>query len=68
MSIKIDRASRSIVVVCSCGWRELAFSEQGARALAVRHETAAHAGTYHARDAARVAATRRRHSVNVQHR
>lgn len=65
MTIRLDRATRSIVVVCSCGWRELAFSEAGARRLAVNHETLTHPTQKQARHAATVAATRRRNSSKV---
>lgn len=57
--IRLDRAVSSTLVVCSCGWRELALSDAAARRAACAHEAACHPDTQSARQAACHAARRR---------
>lgn len=56
--IRLDRAASSTLVVCSCGWRELALSDAAAWRLATAHEAACHPDTQRARQAACHAARR----------
>ena len=42
MTIRYDKTSISIVVWCTCGWRELVLSQAAAWILAERHERAVH--------------------------
>lgn len=56
----IDATQHSAVAVCDhCGRREVTTSRETARAWAAQHEALAHPESRKAREAARVAATRR---------
>lgn len=56
----IDATPHSAVAVCDhCGRREVTTSRETARAWAAQHEALSHPESRKAREAARVAATRR---------
>ena len=56
----IDATQHSAVAVCDhCGRREVTTSRETARAWAAQHEALAHPESRKAREAVRVAATRR---------
>lgn len=42
MKVRIDASARTFVVVCGCGWRDLALSRAGAWTQARAHELRAH--------------------------
>lgn len=53
MTIRYDRSPHSVVVACSCGWREVTVTLEGARRVAVAHEVGMHPGRHQVRDAER---------------
>ena len=57
--IRLDASPVSVLVVCTCGYRELALNPQAAQRLAVAHELNCHPETRQARELVK-AATRRR--------
>lgn len=58
--IRYDRSPSSIIVMCSCGWREITLTKQGAWRVAVSHEEGSHPGRYQVRNAASKREERRR--------
>lgn len=50
--IRLDRSPNSVVVVCSCGWRELTLSIEAAWRIADVHERNVHPDSTQIRDAA----------------
>ena len=56
--IRLDRSASSVLVVCSCGWRDLALNAAAARALACAHEASCHPETQTYRQATCHAARR----------
>lgn len=49
--IRYDRSSWSVVAYCTCGWRELTVTQEGAWAAARGHEVSQHPDRYQVRDA-----------------
>lgn len=49
--IRLDRATRSVVVLCSCGWRDVTTTTWAAYTAAQQHELVAHPGVDTARRA-----------------
>lgn len=41
--IRYDRAQRSVIALCACGWREIAGDKAGAERAAMDHIYRAHA-------------------------
>ncbi|MCI6557776.1 hypothetical protein [Schaalia hyovaginalis] len=56
--IRLDASDRSVLAVCTCGWRDLALNRSAAMKKALEHETNVHPEGRQAYDLAR-AATRR---------
>ena len=57
--IRLDASDRTVLAVCTCGWRDLALTRAAAMKKALEHERNVHPGGYQAADLLR-AATRRR--------
>ena len=47
--IKLDRSASSVVVTCTCGWRDLALEPLQAQRIAASHEASCHPGQVSAR-------------------
>ncbi|MCI6557334.1 hypothetical protein [Schaalia hyovaginalis] len=59
--IRLDASPVSVLVVCECGYRELALSAQVAHRLAVLHELNCHPNQHQARELVKAATRRARH-------
>lgn len=51
MTIRYDRSPHSVLAWCSCGWRELAVTQEGAWRVAKAHETSQHPDRFQVRHA-----------------
>ena len=49
MRTKVDRSPESSVVLCACGWRDIARNRMGALLKAAEHERVMHPRDTHAR-------------------
>jgi hypothetical protein len=49
--IRYDRSLNSVVVACSCGWREVTVTQDGAWRVARAHETSMHPDRFQVRHA-----------------
>jgi hypothetical protein len=49
--IRYDRSPHSVVVWCTCGWREVSVTSDGARRVARAHEVGLHPDRFQVRDA-----------------
>lgn len=51
--IKLDGTPHSVVVTCSCGWRDVTTTRASGHIIAAAHELRAHPGQHVADDARR---------------
>lgn len=58
--IRYDSSSHSVVAWCTCGWRELTITREGARRVARMHEASQHPDVFQVRHAEQVRRNRNR--------